>query len=648
MCGISGFVLRERNYPEPELNKRLWAMVTTLRHRGPDHQAIWTDGVAGLGHDRLSIIDLSPSANQPMFSADGKVAVVFNGEIYNFLDLRRELEAAGYIFKTRSDTETIIYGYKAWGGDVFKRLRGMFAIAIWDRGERRLVLARDRVGKKPLYYARMRDAFVFGSEIKALLTWPTVERRPDLTAIDQYLTFQYVPSPRTAFAGISKLPPAHYMELEVSAGGILSDARLTRYWALPKPRQAQRRQPLAGLQEELIDRLREAVKVRLISDVPLGAFLSGGVDSSAIVAMMATLGGGTVKTFSIGFGEAKYDERHYARMVAERYATDHEELVVQPDAVSILPKLVWHYGEPFADPSAIPTYYVSELARRKVTVALNGDGGDENFFGYDRYPAVQSLPQFSGIPAPLRRLAAAALKRKPSWLPNGHQQRLSRLEALLDEVSRPSSQRYAFTIAYFMDSDKRLGYADALSDATDASALDLLEPYFAEADTMTTGAHWADLHTYLPDDLMVKVDVASMAHSLESRSPFLDHELMEWAATIPEDVHIPGGETKMLLKRALEPYLPREVLYRKKMGFGCPVDVWLRGEMKELAYDTLLSERFRSRGLFRPDYVQELLDSHCSGAADHHTRLWAMLMLELWFSAWIDVPVEAAIQTPAA
>jgi asparagine synthase (glutamine-hydrolysing) len=312
--------------------------------------------------------------------------------------------------------------------------------------------------------------------------------------------------------------------------------------------------------------------------------------------------------------------------------------------MSILPKLVWHYGEPFADPSAVPTYCVSELARRSVTVALNGDGGDEDFFGYTRYPAVNALQRMDNVPIGLRSFAAKAL----SALPLLQERKRSRMLEFLQEVNQPSSKRYEFTIAYFSDRDKREGYGEAMAEHLDASALSLLDPYFSEHPDMVAGARWADIHTYLPDDLMVKVDVASMANSLECRSPFLDHVLMEWAMTIPRDVHMGGGETKMLLKKAMEPYLPHEVLYRSKMGFGCPVDHWLRDEIKELAYDTLLSDRCRARGLFSPDYVEKMLDDHCSGAANHHTRLWALLMLELWYSTWIDASQESLSHRPAA
>ena len=582
-----------------------------------------------------------------MGSADGRVWVSFNGEIYNFMELRRELEAAGFQFRSRSDTEVIVYGYQAWGAGVLARLRGMFAVAIWDHASQKLLLARDRLGKKPLYYTHVRDLLLFGSEIKALLTWREVDRRPDTVAIDQYLSLQYVPAPRTAFAAVSKLAAAHYLVAERTAQG-WQVGEPVEFWRLPSPRAAIRRASTQVLTEELIERLKEAVKLRLMSDVPLGAFLSGGVDSSAIVALMAELGSGPVKTFSIGFPNKEYDETGYARMVAERYATDHEEMIVEPDAIAVIPKIVWHYGEPFADPSAIPTYYVSQIARRKVKVALNGDGGDENFLGYSRYAACRRIARFDWIPQPLRGLAASAVPHLPHALHRRSRDRLSAFADLLKRSDPRASQRYAFTIAYFLDFQKHEGYTDAMADAVAGSALDLLEPYFQAAPSLVSGANWADIHTYLPDDLMVKVDVASMAHALEARSPLLDHVFMEWAMTIPEDVKMAGGVTKALFKKAMEPYLPHEVLYRPKMGFGCPVDHWFRAELKEMAYDVLLSDAATARNIFRKGYVKNLLDEHVSGAMNHQYRLWALLMLELWFGMWVDQPAEAALMCPAA
>jgi asparagine synthase (glutamine-hydrolysing) len=646
MCGIGGFVTAGTALPRAELEARLWRMIATLRHRGPDDEGVWTDGKAGLAHARLSIIDLSPAAHQPMASADGTIWITYNGEVYNFAEIRQELEALGYLFRSRSDTEVIANGWHAWGPRIFSRLRGMFALALWDRRSRQLILARDRIGKKPLYWTRTRSGFLFGSEIKALFAWPGVARLPDLAAIDHYLTLQYVPAPQTAFAGICKLPAAHYLTVEARVDGSISESEPVRYWQLPDPRAASTLPPLDELKRELAARLEEAVRLRLLSDVPLGAFLSGGVDSSAIVAMMARAGGGRIKTFSIGFAAKEYDETGYARLVAQRYGTDHEEHVVEPDAVAVLPRLVWHYGEPFADPSAIPTYYVAELARRQVTVALTGDGGDECFLGYGRYRAMRWLDRLDRLPRWGREGLGRLLALAPA--PLQRRFRTRRIQgALLAPRSMPA-ERYAPTIAFFGDGDKAEGYSGAMRELCSHSALGLLEPYFAAAESLVAGANRADIHTYLPDDLMVKVDIAGMAHGLEARSPLLDHELMEWAATLPDTVKMPGGVTKALFKAAMEPYLPREIIYRPKRGFGCPIDRWFRRELKELAYDTLLAQSARQRGLFRPDYVHRLLDEHCAGRVDHHTRLWALLMLELWFRMWIDAPAEAAVLRPAA
>jgi asparagine synthase (glutamine-hydrolysing) len=580
-----------------------------------------------------------------MGSADESVWITFNGEIYNFIEIRRELEAAGYPFRSRSDTEVIVNGWHAWGPKIFSRLHGMFALAIWDRRSQRLVLARDRIGKKPLYYAPTAEAFLFGSEIKALLAWPGVRRAPDLLAIDRYLTLGYVPAPHTAFAGVRKLPAAHYLVIDARAGGGFTEPEIVRYWRFPSPRAMRRHRRVADLRSELVARLEDAVRLRLVSDVPLGAFLSGGVDSSAVVAMMARIGSGTVKTFSIGFSARQYDETHYARMVAQRYSTEHQELVIEPDAVTVLPRLVWHYGEPFADPSAIPTYYVSEMARQKVTVALSGDGGDECFFGYNRYRAMRLVSRLDRSP----QWSRTGLERLLGLAPRSMQRRFKvpRIRGVLQAPKGQSCRRYAFTIVAFTDCDKKHGYSELMQTQRESSALDLLEPYFAETDSLVVGANWADLHTYLPDDLMVKVDVASMAHGLESRSPLLDHVLMEWAAGIPEEIRMARGVTKALFKSAMEPYLPAEVLYRPKKGFSLPVDQWFRSDLKELAYDTLLSRISTERGLFRQEYVRLLLDEHSALACDHHTRLWALLMLELWFQMWIDAPAKTEIFRPA-
>jgi asparagine synthase (glutamine-hydrolysing) len=633
MCGLAGFLLG-RPIDRDIAERRLAAMTRTLRHRGPDDEGLWSDGRAGLGFARLAIIDLSPTGHQPMGSADGRIWLAFNGEIYNFQELRLELEAAGHSFRGRSDTEVILQGYLAWGENVLQRLRGMFALAIWDQQAGQLLLARDRVGKKPLNYALTSEGIVFGSEIKAVLAWPGMPREPDLGALHKFLTYQYIPAPETAFRGIRKLPAGSKMVIGIGGDGRLSTPRIERYWRLPAPRPRRRPIDINETAKELVERLDEAVRLRMISDVPLGAFLSGGVDSSAIVAMMARHGSGRVKTFSIGFENEDYDETRYARMVAERYDTEHHEFIVRPDAVAILPKLVHHYNEPFADPSAVPSFYLAELARRHVTVALNGDGGDECFMGYGRYASMYAVSKMDHVPKWLRYMGAGAIEGLP--LRGRTASRASRVASLLRSDTEARQHRYSFTITAFADSHKASGYGDAMRGYLSDSALDLLEPYLNEADSIVSGANWSDIHVYLPDDLMVKVDIATMAYSLESRSPLLDHLFLEWALTLPENVTIPGGTTKAIFKKAMEPYLPHDILYRPKMGFGCPVDHWLRAELKEMAYDLLLSPQASSRGIVGRSAVKTLLDEHCSGVNSHHTRLWPLLIMELWFRMWID------------
>jgi len=647
MCGFAGIVLADPALPTAEIEARLWRMIATIRHRGPDDEGVWTDGLCGLAHARLSIIDLSPAGHQPIATADGAVWLTYNGEIYNFAELRADLVALGYAFRSRTDSEVIVNGWHAWGPALFPRLRGMFALALWDRRARQLILARDRIGKKPLYYAPKAPAFLFASEIKAVLAWPGLTRIPNLGAIGDYLSLQYVPAPDTAFAGIFKLPAAHYLTVEADPAGGWHVSRPVRYWQLPEPQSTGVLPSRAALHAELIAHLEEAVRLRLMADVPLGAFLSGGIDSSSVVAMMARAGTGRVKTFSIGFTDKNFDERRYARIVAERYGTEHEEFVVEPDAVAVLPKLVWHYGEPFADPSAIPTYYVSEMARRRVTVALNGDGGDEAFLGYSRYRAMRHLSQLDRLPRSARLGLAQLLGLAPGALQR--RLRLPQIREVLEADAEAPAQRYAGTIAFFTDHQKSEGYGEAMRGQLACSTIDRLAPYFAGHMDLVASANRADLHTYLPDDLMVKVDVASMAHGLETRSPLLDHVLLEWAARIPAQVKMAGGTTKALFKAAMAPYLPREILHRRKMGFGVPLDRWFRGELREMAYDTLLGQRARERELMRPDYVRRLLDEHCAGERNHHTRLWALLMLELWYRTWIDDQAAAAAPVrPAA
>lgn len=634
MCGIAGF-LRAAGVTEPGDPAILRAMAASIRHRGPDDEDVWHAGGVGLAHRRLAVIDPAPHGRQPMTRGDGRWTITFNGEIYNYKELRRELEAEGELFQTQSDTEVLLAALVRWGVQALNRLNGMYAFAFWDARERRLLLARDRIGKKPLYYAQAGDTLVFGSEIKAVLAWPGLERRPNLEAIHHYLAMQYVPSPFTAFEGIERLPPGSFAEVRPGVAPVV-----TRYWGLPSPAEVPPVSKFAieELAEQARDLLEASVRRRMVADVPVGAFLSGGVDSSAVTAMMAMQSSRPVKTFSIGFDHADYDERKYARMVAQRYSTDHHEEVVQADASQMLPDLVWHYGEPFADSSALPTFHVSRLARQHVTVALSGDGGDEFFLGYQRYGICADMAWIDRVPGFARDAAKWTASAIPSVLASRRYIRGAR--RLLQYVSSSGLQRYEPMMMFFQEGDKLAAYGEQLQPYAGISALNILEPYFQASSDMAVGAAWADIHTYLPDDLLVKVDVASMAFGLECRAPFLDVELMEWAARVPASAKMPGGALKGLLKKAVEPLLPAEIINRPKLGFGAPIEPWLKRDLFDLAEDVLTDPRAESRNLFRSGYAAKILKEHRDGVRLHHTRIWAMLMLELWFQTWIDPPVS--------
>ena len=582
----------------------------------------------GLACARLAINDLTSAGHQPLSDPLGTVQIVCNGEIYNSKELERELTTLGHIFVSRSDSEVAVHGYRQWGVGVFARLRGMFAIALWDDKAQRLFLARDLVGKKPLYYGERDHTLVFGSEIKAVLACKAFARRANLEAIHHYLTLQYVPTPWTAFEGIESLPPAHY--LEIGRHGL---RRLVRYAAAPV-----RGETSPASRGELIETLTQifiaAVRDRLRADVPVGAFLSGGVDSSSIVSVMAQYAPGRLKTFSVGFGAAGHDERRYARMVADRYATDHHELLLEPDLESLLPKLTWLYGQPFADSSAIPTFCVSQLASSEVKVALTGDGGDELFFGYDRYEEYAAEQSIDRLPRAVRRIAGRLADAMP---PGFERHRIARIgRRLLTRLDTRNSRRYARRMAFFSDLAKCRGYAGSLAPFLARSSLDIWEQYFSANSDMVSGAADADFHCYLPDDLMVKTDVATMAHGLEARSPLLDERLIAWAAALPAREHLAGGVTKALLKQSMAKLVPAQILQREKMGFRAPLKAWIDGPLWTMLQDTLTSQAFRERELFEPACVAQLMSEHRKGVMDHHPRLWALLMMELWFRMWID------------
>jgi asparagine synthase (glutamine-hydrolysing) len=628
MCGIAGMV-RPAGHDVNEATLR--SMCGAIRHRGPDDDGFYRSGRAGLAMRRLSIIDVK-GGQQPIHNEDRSCWIVFNGEIYNYKELRERLEKLGHQFYTESDTETVVHAYARYGSDCPKHLRGMFAFAIWDETRQELFLARDRVGKKPLLYSQTPSGdFVFGSEFTALFEHPEVSREIDHEALHYYLSFMCVPAPLTAYRQIRKLEPGHSLRLTKDG-----DIKIERYWMPDFNRKENWTEEEAG--ERALELLRDAVRVRLMSEVPLGAFLSGGIDSSAVVALMAEASSDPVKTFSIGFEEQDYSELQHARRVAAHVGADHHEFIVRPDALELLPTLVEHYGEPYADSSAIPTYYVARETRRHVTVALNGDGGDECFAGYERYAAMRLAESYRRVPSLLRRgfvepafamLPTSAASRGP----------VRKAKRFVRAASLPAVERYLRWVSVFDTQAKDELYSDEFrAETRHLRSASFLEPWFARANGagVVDGALLADTMTYLPNDLLVKVDIASMAVSLEARSPFLDHHVIEFAASLPEHLKLRGRTTKYLLKKVLRKLLPEENLKRGKMGFGVPVGHWFRGSMQNFLRETLLSERALRRGLFRPEVVRRVVDAHTEGKRDFTHQLWTLLMLELWFQRFID------------
>ncbi len=627
MCGIVGIV-RPRNAP-PVDRELVGRMCEAIRHRGPDEDGFYFNGPVGLAMRRLAIIDLA-SGQQPIPNRDRTAWIVFNGEIYNYKEVRAELEKLGHEFRTNSDTEAVIYAYDQYGADCPKYLRGMFAFAIWDERTEELFLARDRVGKKPLLYAEVNGQLIFGSEFQPLLLHPDIGRDIEPDALHYYLSFMCVPAPLTAYRAIKKLEPGH--TLRWKAG----EVRTERYWEPDFNKKLKVSEEEAG--ERAVSILREAVRVRLMSEVPLGAFLSGGIDSSAVVALMSQEMSEPVKTFSIGFEEQDFSELHHARRVAEHVGADHHEFVVRPDALEVLPTLVEHYGEPYADSSAIPTYYVARETRKHVTVALNGDGGDECFAGYERYAAMRLAERYHKLPGLLRR---GLVEQAVELLPGSERERTrpARIKRFMRAASLPKVERYLHWVSTFNETSKQELYSEAFRRETrnlnDAS---ILAPWFAKANGagIVDATLLADTMTYLPNDLLVKVDIASMAVSLEARSPFLDHHVIEFAASLPEKYKLRGLTTKYLLKRVLKRLLPSENLDRPKMGFGVPVGHWFRHQMQGFLREVLLSEASLKRGLFKPEAVRHMVDEHTSGRQDFAHQLWTLLMLELWFKRFID------------
>ena len=614
MCGLSAVLLhRPDAVPEAVLRQRGMAMAGMLRHRGPDGIDSWTDRGLVLGHTRLAIIDPTAASDQPMHDESGTVHVVFNGAIYNFRELRTELIAQGYRFRSRGDTEVIVNGYRAWGTDLFGRLVGMFAVVLWDSKQERLVAARDRFGEKPLYYAERPEGILFASEIKSLLAWPGMPRRPDVAALHDFLSFSYMLGDSTAFAGIRTVPPAHLMICERG-----KPARRERYWQLPVPGDNPVLSGVDELKAELIERIRGAVKLCLVADVPLGAFLSGGVDSSAVVSMMAGLRDGQIETFSSGFDFDGYDETRFAESVAQRYGTAHHKFLYGDEILGSVTDLAWHYDEPLADSSALVTYALSRETRQAVTVALTGDGADETLLGYERYFRFGAMR---------RRTPPEGSRRLPE---------LYGTALPMAPASRSAGDAYGYLMETFRERQKLLGYDLALLPELDRCSYDRLAVHFVEGLTPEEQAARIDMATYLPGDLLVKVDRAAMAHGLETRAPFLNHDLVEWVSRIPGGRKVWNNEGKALLKAALEPFVPPECMYRPKMGFRVPVARLMREQAHDATRTILLSERFVDRRLIRRPFLEAMLEEHRTRQQEHGTRLWGLVMLELWFRTWID------------
>jgi asparagine synthase (glutamine-hydrolysing) len=630
MCGICGILNRDG---APVSQDVLSAMNATLIHRGPDQGRAIIEGVCGLANRRLSILDLSPSGALPMRSADGAITMAYNGEVYNYPDLKRSLESQNHTFRSGSDAEAVIELYRRHGPDFVNHLRGMFALAIWDAPNQTLVLARDRMGKKPLYYYQDDHHLIFASEIKALLPHPAVLRRParDLTPL--VLAYGYAPAPLTFFEGIRMLPPGHLL---ISRDGAINTYP---YWQPPAFAGADPNARPETYLEELRATLEESIRLRLLSDVPLGAFLSGGLDSSLIVAYMARHTSGQVKTFAIGFtGEESFDETPYARRVADFLGTDHREFIVEPDAIRLLPFLVWHHDQPFADSSAIPTYLVSQHTRQHVTVALTGDGGDELFAGYERFYAASLAARYRHLPGVVR----TGIESVIGLLPEATSYRgvAQRARRFVSGATMSPAAAYFSWVRLFDDEQIAAlidGHSTAAPTGHFAALFDPEDPRDFTAQLLDV-----NLTTYLPDDLLIKADRASMAASLEARSPFLDHKLVELAARIPSNLKLRGTTTKHILKVAAAGLLPDDIIHRQKHGFGVPVGRWFREDLRAYARDVLLDPSALARGYFRESTVRQLLDEHTSGQRNYGQQIWTLLTFEWWHRLFIDPPTPTA------
>jgi asparagine synthase (glutamine-hydrolysing) len=635
MCGITGIFDTRGN---GEINRPvLQRMNDSQVHRGPDEGSLHIEPGVGFGHRRLSIIDIA-TGQQPLFNEDGSVVVVFNGEIYNYQQLIPELQALGHVFHTKSDTECIVHAWEAWGPDCVIRFRGMFAFALWDRNQQTFFMARDRLGVKPMYYALLDDGtLLFGSELKSILAHGGMRRDVDPLAVEEYFALGYVAEPRTIFKQADKLSPAH--TLTIRRGQPISHPMA--YWDVKFS--LNNRISEADAQSELVQRLKESVRLRMISEVPLGAFLSGGVDSSAVVAVMAGLSPRPVNTCSIGFDDPVFNESGFAQTVADRYHTNHRLEVVKSDDFDLVDTLARLYDEPYADSSAIPTYRVCQLARKHVTVALSGDGGDESFGGYRRYRMhLMEERMRSVLPLGVRRPLFGTLGRlypKADWAP-----RMFRAKTTFEGLARNSVDAYFHTVSILRGPMREALFSPSFKRALAGyNAQQIFDRHSAQADTDDPLAliQYLDLKTYLVGDINTKVDRASMAHSLEVREPLMDHELIDWLATLPSTHKINGQEGKYLFKKSMEAYLPNDVLYRPKMGFSVPLARWFRGPLKQRVRDAVLGERLTSTGWFNTTYLHHLVDGHQSGAYDYSAPIWTLLMFEAFLRQVVDAPVVA-------
>ena len=621
MCGIAGIFNTQGT---GEIDQALLARMNQAQHhRGPDETGLHAEPGVGLAHKRLSIIDLS-SGHQPLFNEDGSIAVVFNGEIYNFVELMPELQALGHTFRTHCDTEVIVHAWEEWGEQCVERFRGMFAFALWDRKQQTLFMARDRMGVKPMYYALLDDGqFIFGSELKVITAHPRFKRDIDPYAVEEYFAYGYVPEPRTIYQQAQKLPPAHTLTLR--RGEAMPQPK--SYWDLVFD--ASRSPSEADAKQEMIERLREAVKIRLVSEVPLGAFLSGGVDSSAVVAMMAGLMNEPVNTCSIGFRDKAYNESEFAAMVAARYHTNHHAELVDTEDYDLIDTLAALYDEPYADSSAIPTYRVCQLAKKRVTVALSGDGGDESLAGYRRYRWHMNEERIRGlVPQSLRGPLFGLLGNiypKADWAP-----KVLRAKTTLQALARDSVSAYFHSVSTVGDGLRARIFSPAFKSRLQGyNAVAVLQGHAQHAPEHPLSAiQYLDFKTYLVGDINTKVDRASMAHALEVREPLMDHKLVEWIASLAPDLKLKGQEGKYIFKKSLEPYLPDDVLYRPKMGFAVPLARWFRGPLRERIRSAVRSPALGDTGFFNMETLGSLADEHISGISDHSTALWTILMFD--------------------